>query len=54
MKTCIEEGSYIKTLLLKVYKYWEVFAKNEAEGCRKLTYDWQNLNLNWNVFLNFF
>lgn len=36
MKTYIEEGSFMKTLLIKVNKDWEVCAKNEAEGCRRL------------------
>lgn len=36
MKTYIKEGSYMKTLLVKVQKDKEVCAKYEAEGCRRL------------------
>lgn len=33
MKTYIEEASYMKTLLINVYKDWEGCAKNKAAGC---------------------
>lgn len=35
MKTYIEEESFMKTLLIKVYKDWEECAENEAEGYKQ-------------------